>query len=77
MGIKEYLKMMVEKNASDMFYRCGNYVHMRIDGKVVAVGNKAVTLEEANNAVSDLTPTSLKGSCKKTGTLISESLSRR
>ena len=37
MNIKKYLKLMVEKNASDMFYRAGANVRMRIDGKVVPV----------------------------------------
>jgi Tfp pilus assembly ATPase PilU len=51
MDIKNYFKMMVEKNASDMFYRTGSNVRMRIDGKVVSVDSKIVSLDEVNAAV--------------------------
>jgi twitching motility protein PilT len=60
MDIKGYLRMMVEKNASDMFYRTGSNVRMRIDGKVVSVDDKIVNLDEVNNAVKELTSNELK-----------------
>lgn len=60
MNIKGYLKMMVERNASDMFYRTGSNVRMRIDGKVVSVDERIVTLDEVNDAVKDLTSNELK-----------------
>ncbi|MFA5115370.1 MAG: PilT/PilU family type 4a pilus ATPase [Candidatus Omnitrophota bacterium] len=60
MDIKGYLRMMVEKNASDMFYRTGSNVRMRIDGKVVSVDERMVTLDEVNDAVKDLTSNELK-----------------
>lgn len=60
MEIKKYLKMMLEKNASDMFYRAGSNVHMRIDGKVVQVDEKVLTLEEVSKAVEELLSEKLK-----------------
>ena len=42
MNIKEYFKMMIDKNASDMFYRAGANVRMRIDGKVVIVDERTI-----------------------------------
>lgn len=60
MDIKEYLKMMIEKNASDMFYRAGSNVHMRIDGKVVPVDDKIISLDEVNETVKNLTSNELR-----------------
>ncbi len=60
MDIKGYLKMMVEKNASDMFYRTGSNVRMRIDGRVVSVGEQVISLDEVNDAVKELTSNELK-----------------
>ncbi|MDI6606780.1 MAG: PilT/PilU family type 4a pilus ATPase, partial [Candidatus Omnitrophota bacterium] len=60
MGIKEYLKIMVDKGASDMFYRAGTGVHMRINGEVVAVDEKVVSLDEVNDAVKELTSEGLR-----------------
>ena len=65
MGIKEYFKMMIDKNASDMFYRAGSSVHMRIDGQVVGVGEEIITLDEVNDAVKELTSTELRGFFEK------------
>jgi len=60
MNIKGYLKLLVEKNGSDMFYRAGSNVHIRIDGKVVPVDDKIVSLDEVNDAVKELTSNELK-----------------
>lgn len=60
MNIKNYLKLMVEKNASDMFYRAGSNVHMRLDGKVVPVDERVISLDEVNDAVKELTSNELK-----------------
>ena len=60
MHIKEYLKMMIDKNASDMFYRPGANVRMRIDGKVVIVDERTISLEEVKDAVKDLTSNELR-----------------
>ena len=60
MEIKKYLKLMVEKNASDMFYRAGANVRMRIDGKVVIIDDRIVSLDEVKDAVKDLTSNELR-----------------
>ena len=60
MGIKSYLKLMLEKNASDMFYRAGANVHMRIDGKVLSIDERIISLDEVNDAIKELTPHELK-----------------
>jgi len=60
MGIKKYLKLMVEKDASDMFYRAGSNVHLRIDGKVVSVDNQVISLDEVNESVKELTSSELR-----------------
>ena len=46
MEIKKYLKIMIDRNASDMFFRAGANVRMRIDGRVVAIDDKIVSLDE-------------------------------
>ena len=53
-GIKDYLKMLVEKNASDMFFRSGGKVHMRINGQVLVVSDQIITVEDTERALKDL-----------------------
>lgn len=43
MDITPYLKLMVDKEASDLFFYVGAPVHIKIDGVVRAVGNKPLT----------------------------------
>jgi twitching motility protein PilT len=65
MSIKKYFKMMLEKNASDMFYRAGSNVRMRIDGRVVAVSEEVVSLDEVNDTVKELTSNELRSFFEK------------
>lgn len=65
MDIKNYLKLMIEKNASDMFYRAGGNVRMRIDGKVVSIDDRIVSLDEVNDSVKDLTSNELRDFFKR------------
>ncbi|MBI4972341.1 MAG: PilT/PilU family type 4a pilus ATPase [Candidatus Omnitrophica bacterium] len=65
MQIKDYLKLMVEKDASDLFCRAGARIHLRIDGKVVPVDEKVVSLDEVNTAVKDLTSNELRSYFQK------------
>ncbi len=60
MDMRHYLKLMIEKDASDMFYRPGTSVHLRIDGKIVPVDERIVTLDEVNDSVKDLTSNELR-----------------
>ena len=54
MGIKDYLKMLVERNGSDMFFRMGGTVHMRINGQVLAVSDQLISMEDTDRALKDL-----------------------
>lgn len=55
MDIRVLLRQMVEKDASDLFYRVGGKPHIRLDGKVVAADMSVLTLEEVMRAVEELT----------------------
>jgi len=65
MDIKNYLKLMIDKNASDMFYRAGGNVRMRIDGKIVTVDERVVNLDEVNDSVKELTSNELRDFFKR------------
>ena len=54
MSIKDYMKLMVEKNASDMFFRAGGNVRMRIDTQVVGAGDEILTGDDMNKALREL-----------------------
>jgi len=55
MSIKNYLEKMIEKGASDIFYRVGGPVRMRIAGRIFAIDTNVLTLEDLNQAIKDLT----------------------
>lgn len=59
MGIRNYLKVMIEKGASDMFFRAGSNVRLRIDGQVVSYGEEIVSLDQVKDAVKELTSSEL------------------
>lgn len=54
MTIIDYLKLMIEKDASDMFYRAGGCVRMRINGKVTKVGEDIITIDDIGSAFQKL-----------------------
>ncbi len=54
MELKKYLKLMVEMKASDMFYRSGTTVRMRINGKVVSITDEFVSVENVNETLQEL-----------------------
>lgn len=55
MTIKELLKEMVARDASDLFYRAGGIPRIRIDGQVVALGDKALSVDDVIKASEELT----------------------
>jgi len=55
MEIKRLLKEMIGRNASDLFYRAGGNPRMRIDGKLVVVGQDLLTVEDVMKATEELT----------------------
>ena len=46
MDIKQLLEQLVNTNGSDLFYRTGGVPHMRLDGKVVPIGDTIVTMDD-------------------------------
>ncbi len=54
MDIFDYLKMMVEKDASDLFYRAGATVRMRINGLVLQVSDTQLALDDIEVALQKL-----------------------
>lgn len=65
MNIKGYLKLMVEKDASDMFYRAGANVRMRIHGDIISVDDRIISLDEVDEAVKELTSNELREFLKR------------
>lgn len=55
MSIRELLRMMVEQNASDLFYRAGGKPRLRIDEKVVVVDDAVLTVDDVVKATEGLT----------------------
>jgi len=55
MSIKNMLKQMAERKASDLFYRVGGPIRFKIDGALVALDDKILTAEDLVEAVEDLT----------------------
>lgn len=55
MDIKALFKEMIEKNASDLFYRAGGYPRMRVDGKLTVVEKVTLTIEDVMRASEELT----------------------
>ena len=45
MDIQPYLKLMVEKNASDLFFTSDSPVKIKLEGKAVSVGKTELTPE--------------------------------
>jgi len=46
---------MVERDASDLFYRAGGRPRARIDGKVLVIDEKVLTVEDVHQAVAEIT----------------------
>lgn len=66
MGIMKFIKQMVEKNGSDLFFRPGGEVHLRLDGKVIAADEAVLTVEEVVNMMEELTTPQQREVFKKT-----------
>jgi len=54
MNINDYLRLMIEKNASDMFFRSGGIVRMRINGQVLKVGSEVINMSDVESALQKL-----------------------
>ena len=55
MTVKELMRLMVERNASDLFYRAGGKPRLRIDEKVDLVDDNVLTVDDVVKATEELT----------------------
>jgi len=55
MDIKKLLQEMIDRDASDLFYRAGGTPRLRVDGKIISVDDKALTVEDVKLAMEQLT----------------------
>lgn len=60
MDIKDYLKIMAEKEASDLFFKAGAYVCFRQGSGLVPVSENKLTLDDIKQAVDELADERLK-----------------
>jgi twitching motility protein PilU len=51
MEVLPYLKLMVQKQASDIFFSTGTRVHLKIDGRLVPVGEAALKSAEVKTLI--------------------------
>jgi twitching motility protein PilT len=54
MKIKDLLKEMVAKNASDLFFRAGGIPRLRIDGQVVQMSDVILSVDDVMSATEEL-----------------------
>jgi len=55
MSIRNFLQQMIEKDASDLFCRAGNVPCLKIDGKVIKISEKVLSLDDVIKASEELT----------------------
>ena len=55
MSIRKLLKQMVDRDASDLFYRAGGFAHLRVAGKVIPVDDIVLTVDDVIEAAAELT----------------------
>lgn len=54
MDIVDFLRMMVERDASDLFFRAGTTVRLRLHGQVIPVTETAVSIDDIEMALQKL-----------------------
>lgn len=54
MDISDFLQMLVEKDGSDLFFRAGSTVRMRLNGQVLAVTDSLVSIDDIEMALQKL-----------------------
>lgn len=55
MNIKDLLREMVERNGSDLFFRAGGTPRLRVDGNIITLNDRILTVEDLVQAVEQLT----------------------
>lgn len=61
MDIKKLMREMVDRNASDLFYRAGGMPRLRIDGKIVTMDTRILSVEDVMFATEQLANTKQLG----------------
>ncbi|MDO8489367.1 MAG: PilT/PilU family type 4a pilus ATPase [Candidatus Omnitrophota bacterium] len=57
MDIKRLMREMVDRSASDLFYRAGGVPRLRIDGKIISMDTRVLTVEDVMLATEQLANT--------------------
>ncbi len=65
LDIHTCLQMMVEKEASDMFFRPGGYLRMRINGQVLTMSEKMINTDDLDQALQKLLSEELRDFFRK------------
>jgi pilus retraction protein PilT len=65
MDIKGILKEMTARKASDLFYGTGAPVRLKVDGSLVSLDDKILTVEEVTKTVEELTTPQQRESLQK------------
>ncbi len=55
MDIKKLMQEMIDKDASDLFCRAGGIARLRIDGKIISVNEKVLSVDDVMSAVEQIT----------------------
>lgn len=55
MGLKDFLRELVNRDGSDLFFRAGGPARMKIGGRVVALGEDSLTVEQVKGMVAEMT----------------------
>ncbi len=64
MSIKQLMREMVSRNASDLFYRAGGQARLKIDGKLALVDGKRLTIDDVIKATEEITTIKQRESLK-------------
>jgi len=54
MDIVDYMKMMVDRDGSDLFFRAGTTIRIRINGQVLPVTDNFVSIDDIEMALQKL-----------------------
>ncbi|MBI4708493.1 MAG: PilT/PilU family type 4a pilus ATPase [Candidatus Omnitrophica bacterium] len=65
MSIKNFLKQMVELNASDLFYRAGGSPRLRVNGELIVLSDKVLSLEDVTKATEEITTPGQRSNLKE------------
>lgn len=55
MAIKKLMQEMIDRNASDLFYRAGGITRLRVDGRIIPLGGEVLSVEDVMLAAEQLT----------------------